>query len=186
MGRPDDMTVPTSSLSLALDRLDTPIGDLLVAVDDEGRLRSLHFAPPPDVVPLLRRACAVSAVQVRDQQDPAGCSTALRAYFAGELEAIDGLRVAPAGTPFQQEVWRMLREVPCGTTTSYGTMAVRMGRPRASRAVGLANGANPIAIVIPCHRVVGTDGSLTGYGGGLERKRWLLAHEATIRRPRLF
>jgi methylated-DNA-[protein]-cysteine S-methyltransferase len=184
MKRYDDIAAPT--LSLAIDRLDTPVGDLVVAVDDHGRLRAVHFAPPPDLASLLRRACAVPDVRVTWQHDPAGCSTALRGYFAGDLDAIDQLRVAPAGTAFQQEVWRLLREVPCGTTTSYGEIAGRLGRPRASRAVGLANGANPIAIVIPCHRVVGADGSLTGYGGGLDRKRWLLAHEAMIHRPRLF
>jgi len=85
--------------------------------------------------------------------------------------------VETGGTPFQQEVWRSLRAIPCGTTTSYGKLAAQIGRPAAVRAVGLANGANPVAVVIPCHRVIGSNGSLTGYGGGLERKRWLLDHE---------
>jgi methylated-DNA-[protein]-cysteine S-methyltransferase len=94
------------------------------------------------------------------------------------LTAIDGLKVAfSTGTEFQLCVWRALREVPCGQTWSYGQLARKIGRPSAVRAVGLANGANPVGLVVPCHRVIGSDGSLTGYGGGLHRKRWLLAHE---------
>lgn len=100
----------------------------------------------------------------------------LEAYFAGELAEFT-LAIAPAGAPFQLRVWRALLEIPFGTTESYGALARRIGLPQAARAVGLANGRNPISIVIPCHRVIGADGSLTGYGGGLERKRWLLAHE---------
>jgi methylated-DNA-[protein]-cysteine S-methyltransferase len=100
----------------------------------------------------------------------------LEAYFAGRLE-IFSLELSPAGTPFQQRVWRALLEIPFGATESYGELARRIGLPQAARAVGLANGRNPISIVIPCHRVIGADGSLTGYGGGIERKKWLLAHE---------
>lgn len=100
----------------------------------------------------------------------------LQAYFAGELREFD-LPLAPEGTPFQQRVWRALCDIPYGETISYGELARRIGQPKASRAVGLANGRNPISIVVPCHRVIGANGSLTGYGGGLERKRWLLAHE---------
>jgi methylated-DNA-[protein]-cysteine S-methyltransferase len=98
--------------------------------------------------------------------------------MAGHTAVLDSLEVETAGTPFQRTVWHALREIPAGATMSYGALAKRIGRPSAVRAVGLANGANPIGIVVPCHRVVGADGSLTGYGGGLERKRWLLAHEA--------
>jgi methylated-DNA-[protein]-cysteine S-methyltransferase len=104
-------------------------------------------------------------------------TAALAAYFAGSVNAIDGLPTATGGTEFQRMVWRALRQIPCGETISYATLARRIGRPAAVRAVGLANGANPISIVVPCHRVIGSDGSLTGYGDGLERKRWLLAHE---------
>ena len=100
------------------------------------------------------------------------------AYFKGDLTAIDGLKVANGGTDFQRAVWKALRAIPAGGTITYGALAARLGRPKAARAVGLANGANPIAIVVPCHRVVGADGSLTGYGGGMARKQWLLAHEA--------
>lgn len=101
----------------------------------------------------------------------------LAAYFSGALTEFD-LPLAPAGTPFQLEVWAMLRSIPYGTTTSYGRIAERIGRPDAVRAVGAANGQNPIPLVIPCHRVIGANGSLTGFGGGIEMKRWLLAHES--------
>ena len=176
------MTEPTV---LYVDRIDTPIGDLLVAVTDEGSLVATYFAAPDDPHAVLARA-AGSAVQLRTQKDPAGCCTALRAYFAGHLDAIETLPATPVGTPFQQEVWSALRTIPCGSTTSYGALARQLGRPAASRAVGLANGANPVSIVIPCHRVIGANGSLTGYGGGLDRKRWLLAHEAKRDKPALF
>jgi methylated-DNA-[protein]-cysteine S-methyltransferase len=113
--------------------------------------------------------------------EPAGSQTylavALRNYFAGELDAIDHLPVKTAGTLFQRAVWSALREIPLGSTESYGKLAQRIGRPNAVRAVGLANGSNPIGVVVPCHRVIGADGSLTGYGGGMDRKRWLLRHE---------
>ena len=101
----------------------------------------------------------------------------LQAYFAGELRDFE-LPLAAEGTPFQQRVWRALCDIPYGETISYGELARRIGQPTASRAVGLANGQNPISIVVPCHRVIGANGSLTGYGGGLARKRWLLAHES--------
>ena len=103
----------------------------------------------------------------------------LAAYFAGELREFD-LPIEAAGTPFQRRVWRALLDIPYGDTESYGGLARRIGNPNACRAVGLANGRNPIPIIVPCHRVIGSDGSLTGYGGGIERKRWLLAHEARI------
>ncbi|HEX7389242.1 MAG TPA: methylated-DNA--[protein]-cysteine S-methyltransferase, partial [Acidiphilium sp.] len=107
-----------------------------------------------------------------------GVRDRLNAYFAGDLAAVDTITVRAAGTGFQHRVWTALRTIPPGTTTSYGELAARLGVPKASRAVGLANGANPISIVVPCHRVIGADGRLTGYGGGIERKAWLLDHEA--------
>jgi methylated-DNA-[protein]-cysteine S-methyltransferase len=116
-------------------------------------------------------------VTFRETRDPAGAVTALRAYLAGELAAIDALKVDLGGTPFQREVWTALRRIPAGRTVAYGELAASLGRPAAVRAVGLANGRNPIPIVVPCHRVIGADGSLTGYGGGLHLKRWLLVHE---------
>jgi methylated-DNA-[protein]-cysteine S-methyltransferase len=114
---------------------------------------------------------------VAELADPAGAVTALRSYFGGTLGALDGVAVEMNGTPFQQRVWQALRSVGAGTTTSYAAIARSIGSPSAVRAVGAANGANPVAVIVPCHRVIGSDGSLTGYGGGLERKRWLLAHE---------
>jgi methylated-DNA-[protein]-cysteine S-methyltransferase len=107
----------------------------------------------------------------------------MEAYFAGNRAALDDLQTATNGTPFQRKVWAALRTIEAGETVSYGTLAVRIGQPTAARAVGLANGQNPIAIVVPCHRVIGADASLTGYGGGIERKRWLLAHEACAALP---
>jgi methylated-DNA-[protein]-cysteine S-methyltransferase len=109
---------------------------------------------------------------------------ALEAYFAGDLTAIDTLSVKTAGTSFQQTVWKALRAISPGTTLSYGELARRLGRPNSARAVGLANGSNPVAIVVPCHRLIGADASLTGYGGGIGRKRWLLAHESALRSKR--
>jgi len=109
---------------------------------------------------------------------PSAVADPLDAYFAGRLEAIDAILVKTGGTAFQRAVWSALRRIPVGQTTSYGALAAAIDRPRAVRAVGLANGSNPIGVVVPCHRVIGANGSLTGYAGGLERKRWLLAHEA--------
>jgi len=107
-------------------------------------------------------------------------AAALQRYFAGDLCALDAVEVDTGGTPFQRLVWTTLRRIPAGATWSYARLAREIGRPSAARAVAAANGANPVSIVIPCHRVIGSDGSLTGYGGGLDRKRWLLVHEGAI------
>jgi methylated-DNA-[protein]-cysteine S-methyltransferase len=125
----------------------------------------------------------VGKFELETTRNPHGLTNALARYFGGDLHAIDDLPVETGGTPFQQEVWRALRGIQCGTTTSYGKLAAQIGRAAAVRAVGAANGANPVSVVVPCHRVIGSTGSLTGYGGGLERKRWLLNHEKT---PTLF
>ena len=108
------------------------------------------------------------------------CRAALKGYFAGDLDGLKTIKWRVAGTPFQRKVWTALRTIPAGTTTSYGALAAQLDMPKAVRAVGLANGSNPISIVVPCHRVIGANGSLTGYGGGLERKRWLLQHEGVV------
>jgi methylated-DNA-[protein]-cysteine S-methyltransferase len=149
--------------------IDSPLGDLLVA-RDEGGLTALYLptgknehGPNPSWVRL-----DTAFDDVREQ---------LTEYFAGTRQSFD-LPLHPAGTSFQQTVWKALRQIPYGETTSYGRTAAAIGHPNGSRAVGLANGRNPISIVVPCHRVIGADGSLTGYGGGLPAKRWLLAHEA--------
>ncbi len=113
--------------------------------------------------------------------DPLGLAGRVRAYFEGDLLALAAVPVDGGGTPFQRRVWAALRDIPAGATESYSALAARIGMPRAARAVGLANGRNPVAIAVPCHRVVGADGSLTGYAGGLQRKRWLLDHERRVR-----
>jgi methylated-DNA-[protein]-cysteine S-methyltransferase len=120
--------------------------------------------------------------RLRPVHDPSGVSSRIKAYLAGDLGAVDDIVVELGGTPFQRDVWTALRRVPAGTTVTYAQLAQSIGRPGASRAVGAANGRNPVSIVIPCHRMIGTDGSLTGYGGGLPRKRWLLGHEGAMPR----
>jgi methylated-DNA-[protein]-cysteine S-methyltransferase len=166
-------------LRLFADRLGTPIGELLIVADSEGRLRAVHWDDHEAVLlHQLGRHYGHGAFAIEPCANPGGLTTAIRAYFDGDLAAIDDLPVMTAGTPFQQSVWSALRVIPCGQTISYSTLAHRVGRPSAVRAVGLANGANPIGVVVPCHRVIGSNGTLTGYGGGIERKRWLLAHEA--------
>jgi len=170
-------------LHLLTDRIDTPIGTLILVADTEGNLRVTDWTDHEDrMLLLLERHYGKNQFRLEPTRNPHGLTAALTRYFDGDLAAIDTLPVQTAGTPFQREVWRALREIPCGTTTSYGELAARIGRPSAVRAVGLANGANPIGVVVPCHRVIGANGSLTGYGGGLPRKRWLLHHESPARR----
>jgi methylated-DNA-[protein]-cysteine S-methyltransferase len=161
---------------LLVDRVETPLGPMLL-IAEGGSLRALEFGDDEDRLLRDVRRQEGAAVGFVPADDPAGLSSRLRAYFAGEIEIFDDVPVRAGGTPFQRVVWAALRGIPPGQTTSYGQLAARLGRPGASRAVGLANGANPVAIAVPCHRVIGADGTLTGYGGGLERKRWLLEHE---------
>ena len=152
--------------------MDSPVGTLtLTAVD--GRLTGLHMDGQ-------RHAPASSADWERDDNGLAGVVEQLEAYFAGSREAFD-VPLDLSGTEFQRSVWTGLLEIPYGETMSYGELARRVGRPGASRAVGLANGRNPVAIIVPCHRVIGADGTMTGYGGGLDRKVWLLDHERSRR-----
>lgn len=146
--------------------LDTPLGPLHACFQG-GALVRLDFRPPSEPSP----ADPLAEARLRRELD---------AYFAGALARFT-VPLRPEGTAFQHRVWRALAEIELGATSSYGALARRLGRPSASRAVGAANGRNPIAIVVPCHRVIGADGTLTGYAGGLERKRWLLAHEARVR-----
>jgi methylated-DNA-[protein]-cysteine S-methyltransferase len=165
-------------LQFYIDRLSTPIGQLVIIADESGALRAVDWSDhDARSHRLLRSQYGPNGCVLNERHDPFGLSSALAAYFAGDLAAIDTLPVAEIGTPFQRKVWQALREIPCGETISYGTLARRIGQPSAMRAVGLANGSNPIGVVTPCHRVIGADGTLTGYGGGIERKRWLLAHE---------
>jgi methylated-DNA-[protein]-cysteine S-methyltransferase len=154
------------------DSISTPLGKLAILCNADGELHAVGFS---DEHPRMERELATLGAQ--KAKDPGGFSSALRAYFDGNLTALDGLAVAAQGTPFQRSVWTALREIPSGETRSYKDIACRIGKPAAVRAVGLANGRNPVAIIVPCHRVIGSDGSLTGYGGGIERKQWLLRHE---------
>jgi methylated-DNA-[protein]-cysteine S-methyltransferase len=162
-----------------LDRVESPIGTLLLVHDSERRLRALDF---DDFASRMRRLLCLhygtrTADFIVSCRAPPAILEALGGYFAGDLTAIDAIAVATAGTPFQREVWAALRQIRPGTTISYAALARQLGRPKSARAVGLANGTNPIAIVVPCHRVIGADARLSGYGGGVHRKRWLLAHE---------
>ena len=168
------------TMRLSLDHLASPLGPLLLVTDEAGRLRALDFdAYAARMHRLLARhyGDAPGAYELTPGAAPAAVRDGLTAYFGGHLPALADVPVATGGTPFQRSVWAALRTVPPGATTSYGALAARVGAPQAARAVGLANGANPIAIVVPCHRVIGAGGALTGYAGGVERKRWLLEHE---------
>jgi methylated-DNA-[protein]-cysteine S-methyltransferase len=166
-------------LQLLMDRLDTPIGEMIIVADHDGNLRVVDWTDHETRMRhLLRRLYGEDEFSLEPASNPNGLTDAISRYFAGELTVIDTLPVKTAGTPFQREVWRALRDIAYGTTISYSILAERIGRPAAVRAVGLANGSNPIGVVVPCHRVIGANGSLTGYGGGIERKRWLLDHES--------
>ena len=160
------------------ERFNTPTGWMLLLTDSEQRLRSLEWEDKGDRMSrLLRVYYGEGGYTLTDAPARSAARLAIEAYFEGELGAVDALRTQTRGTTLQRAVWSALRHIPVGTTTSYGQLARVIGNPAAVRAVGAANGANPIPIVVPCHRVIGADGSLTGFGGGLERKRWLLAHE---------
>lgn len=163
--------------TFVLDRLDVAIGTMLVVTDAGARLRALDWTDHEDRMRRLLRLHYGDDVSLDDGTMPTRVRRAIDAYFAGDLRAIDALVVETGGTTFQREVWAALRTIPAGETRSYGALARTIGRPAAVRAVGHANGSNPIGIVVPCHRVIGGDGSLTGYGGGIARKRWLLDHE---------
>jgi len=176
----------TETLRLLIDRTGTPIGELAVVADREGRLRAVDWIDDEArLLRLLGRHYGERGFALEPERNPGGLTAAMTAYFEGHLGVIEHLPVETGGTPFQRTVWKALRDIPCGTTVSYSELARRIGRPSAVRAVGLANGANPVAVVVPCHRVVGSDGTLTGYGGGIERKRWLLAHEGAAGASRL-
>ena len=162
-------------MTLELSQFRSPIGTLVLAVRD-GSLAALEFAEcwPQRRARLARR---FDDLRFRHMADAGRVRSRLAAYFAGDLGALDAIAVDAGGTPFQRGVWAALRRIPPGETISYQTLARRIGAPAAVRAVGSANGANPVGSVVPCHRVIGADGRLSGYAGGVERKRWLLAHE---------
>ena len=165
--------------TFGLDRMQTPIGIVLLVTDADGALCALDWE---DYEPRMRQLLRLQHGQsvLKEARAPAELRAALSGYFAGEFASLDTIRWRVAGTAFQRKVWTALRTIPVGTTTSYGALAARLAVPQAVRAVGHANGSNPISIVVPCHRVIGANGSLTGYGGGLDRKRWLLEHEGVV------
>jgi methylated-DNA-[protein]-cysteine S-methyltransferase len=167
--------------SMAMGSLRTPVGVLRFAVREDGTVVALGFDEywPALVRRLERQAKAAAGARATHTR---AVADRLAEYFAGDLRALDRVAVDAAGTPFQRGVWAELRRIPAGSTRSYGQIARAIGSPSAVRAVGAANGANPVVIVVPCHRVIAADGTLHGYGGGLERKRWLLDHEASSSR----
>jgi methylated-DNA-[protein]-cysteine S-methyltransferase len=174
------MTHSNSPNVFLLDRVMTPLGAMLVVADTAGRLRALDWSDYEARMHRLLQRHYGSTLTLSDGAVPKAIGESLERYFNGELGAIDAIPVATGGTVFQREVWDALRTIPAGRTVNYGALAQKIGRPKAVRAVGLANGANPIGLVVPCHRVIGADSSLTGYAGGLERKRWLLRHEGAL------
>ena len=162
-------------MDLYTERLTSPVGTILLVWQGD-HLRALDFHDHEERFKRsLRTHCG--DFTLKPGRAPASIRRPIEAYFEGDIAAIETVQVKSNGTPFQELVWRALREIPAGATMSYGQLAERIGRKGANRAVGMANGANPIGIVVPCHRVIGANGTLTGYGGGLDRKRWLLDHE---------
>ena len=157
-------------------RMPSPVGELFIVCTAQ----AVHFLDYCDYearMHSLLRARYGTTYTLRDADDPLELRSRMQAYFGGEFQAVDDIPVETGGTPFQQSVWQALRTIPAGHTATYGQQAARIGKPAATRAVGRTNGLNPIAIILPCHRVIGASGALTGYAGGLQRKAWLLAHE---------
>lgn len=164
---------------ILIQTLDSPIGPL-TAAERAGRTCLLHFgADAPGIDGMLERWYPG---EPRARRPLPAVSALLARYFEGAIGALDTVAVELNGTPFQKKTWQALRRIPAGSTISYAELAKRIGEPRAVRAVGAANGANPVAVIVPCHRVIGSDGTMTGYGGGLDRKQWLLAHEGVVSR----
>lgn len=159
------------------DSFETPLGLMHIACTRTGKLTMAEW--DDGRADILKRLQG-SLERVRD---PFGLTAALERYFQGDIGVIDSLPVAMTGTDFQNTVWKELRRIPAGSTISYGELARRIGNPKGMRAVGLANGSNPVGVVVPCHRVIGSSGKLTGYGGGLHRKKWLLEHEGRLTSP---
>ena len=157
--------------------LPTPTGPMTLITDEVGRVRAADWDDHGERRDRLMLRQYGDEVQLMQAGRPTLARAALESYFQGDFAALDAVETETGGTPFQRAVWAALREIPPGATMSYGLLATKIGKPKAVRAVGLANGANPIAIIVPCHRVIGADRTLTGYGGGLARKRWLIDHE---------
>lgn len=169
------------ALQFILSRMSTPVGEMLVVTDLDQRLRALDWEDHQERMHgLMARYYKGRPLKIADGVIPSELRDAFEAYFAGLLNVIDGIEIVMPGSAFQQSAWKTLRTIPAGQTLTYGEQSARMGRPNSMRAVGAANGANPIGLVVPCHRVIGANGSPTGYGGGIERKRWLLKHEGAL------
>ncbi len=164
-------------MHLRLDHYSSLLSPLLIVTDDKGQLRAMEFADLESRMTRLLRQ-HYGEYTINEMPAPRSLIQALDAYFDGNLDAIDQVPTDTAGSDFQKAVWKALRAIPAGSTTTYSELAKAIGRGGSARAVGAANGANPIPVVVPCHRVIGVDGSLTGFAGGLARKKWLLAHEA--------
>jgi methylated-DNA-[protein]-cysteine S-methyltransferase len=164
-------------MNFLLDRLPTPIGTWLIVFDEADRLRALDWEDFEERTRRLLRLQYGMEFELRAGSAPKSIRGPLNAYFAGDFSALDRIEVEIGGTPFQRKLWTALRTIAPGQTSTYGALAAHIGLPKAIRAVGAANGANPISIVLPCHRVIGSNQRLTGYGGGLHRKSWLLTHE---------
>jgi methylated-DNA-[protein]-cysteine S-methyltransferase len=164
---------------ICIQTIESPIGPL-TAAERAGRVCLLHFGTDGTAVDEMFDRWYPG--EPRGRQPLPAVAAVLERYFTGEIEALDTVPVELNGTPFQKNVWQALRRIPVGTTISYAELAKRIGDPAAVRAVGTANGANPVAVIVPCHRVIGSNGRLTGYGGGLDRKQWLLEHEGVVSR----
>lgn len=164
---------------LQLDQISSPLGTIMLVVDD-GAICGLEFADQGAnrLYPFLERR--YGAFVLEPVTDPDGFSSAIQAYFGGDLAVINALPIHVEGTAFQCRVWAALRTITVGSVLSYGALAAQLGAPLAARAVGAANGQNPISIIVPCHRLVGADRRLVNYGGGLNRKAWLLRHEGAV------
>ncbi|MBG1231342.1 methylated-DNA--[protein]-cysteine S-methyltransferase [Aestuariivirga litoralis] len=160
------------------ERLETPVGPMVLVAKD-GVVLLFEFEGTPGRVERQMRA-RFGDVELQAATNPFGISDQIRDYFAGDIRALDTLLTDGGGTEFERQVWAELRQIPAGTTVSYGHIARKLGDIQHSRAVGTANGKNPIAIIVPCHRVIGADGSMTGYGGGIKNKEWLLRHEGAL------
>lgn len=168
-------------LTLLEDKIATPLGPLWVLCDEQFRLRAVEWEEHDvRMVQLLNTHYRPEGYRRVGSPNPGGLSDRLRDYFDGDLSVIETLPTATAGTAFQREVWQALRTIPCGQVMHYGQLAERLGRAGAARAVGAANGSNPVSIVVPCHRVIGRNGTMTGYAGGVTRKEWLLRHEGYL------
>jgi methylated-DNA-[protein]-cysteine S-methyltransferase len=170
-------------MRIRIDSCRSPLGEVRYAVEDggahDGALCLLGFADGWARL-VQENEARMGATEEIAGSGPREIRAALEAYFGGDLRSLDGLAVRTAGTPFQKRVWAALRKIPVGRTLSYGELAQKLGKPGAARAVGAANGSNPVSLVIPCHRVIAADGTLGGYGWGLPRKEWLLRHEGAI------